>query len=264
LIIGYLPLPAGLTEFENALTNDTLRPLYFELMEGMIDEVPYLSENDEVNKWMIKRGVFPKFLHFFQNIPDSSLKLLESCSDVIQSLSFEDTLFYAELFIYFPYLQYLSIDCGSMVEIGAFLKLHPQLHTLNISGIHESTPDTFQAIVDYCPNLQQLDCSKNDWFNDEHIAVLVRGLQKLVTFDIYLTGVQSHQAIVAIIQNFPLLESFRYFGCHFSLETRTFLFQRALPNIRSADPMIQQDGVLSITAAVAQVTNPLWWKLDMF
>jgi hypothetical protein len=118
LILDYLLLPEHLTGLDNALTNHKLRPIYLEMVDGVFFSSPYLSE-DDVNEWMIKRGIYPKNIHFRMDVPDSSHDLLEMCSHVVESLSFQqETSFYYEIIGHYPSLTSLSIEWESVDEIA--------------------------------------------------------------------------------------------------------------------------------------------------
>jgi hypothetical protein len=146
-----------------------------------------------------------------------------------------------------PRLTSLSLaTCAKINDstLQQFLMSNPQLERLNISAAPKITSQILPAPHSYGQNLQYLDVSKQEWFDEESLRFLVTSWSRLQSINFSGTSVQLNSA-VELLKTKPRIQSIGYSMSPMYLgeSDRTFLMNLALRSVTSDDLVSQNLGL---------------------
>lgn len=241
VIFEYLPLP-DLGILDIALVNRKLRSIYLTALDGLI--IPrYESSSREIGEniflnWLIKRKIIAIQIILY-SFHAKILQFIRNCRNKIKFLSNYGCSLSAQFLCEvspFPSLNEIILNnynIYSLDLLGQFLRLNPQLQSIRL--LHQLTPKFINTISYCCPNVKYLDFSGNRWFDDTCIVELVQGnLNNLISLNIADTGVKQDVSIQLILDTYPNLHFFSFFGCtDSSILYRSCLHQVVSPALNS-------------------------------
>jgi hypothetical protein len=254
LILEFLEHPKGLIPLDNAILSHRLRPFYLNAIERMTLSLHIgTARNYLTSVWLLNRKILPTSIWIFPFDHPSYLLLIERSRLVLKSLSIsysananvDAMLLFLGNFPHLIQLDINSINFNATSNFVRFLCANPQLEKLTVPFLNTPSREFIRDISQCCPNLKELYASKNNWFDDACVTLLIQGrLQKLEHLELGSTAVLEEASIVNILTHFPLLKSFTIRNCNFSMNTKFyFMNEYALPRWRSVDPELQLIGI---------------------
>jgi hypothetical protein len=263
----YLPITTGIIPLDNAILNHSLRSRYLESLSGLRMnhfqiQQDFFQPSDSFSKgvdWMINRNVHSLEISI-QNCPlhENYSQLIERSRPLIRSISFQGSReLIHSIFLQgtFPLLRTLCIPFCSVCPIHfvVFLLTNPQLESLDIAGMENSSVDILPIISEICPHLTSLNLSQIPWVTDECIPQLVKGFPKLCNLNIDCARITQPSSIVTLLNSFPLLKSLSISSWRLPLDAiKYYILEYADPRLDSDDLELQGAGCRAY-ASVASV-----------
>jgi hypothetical protein len=164
-----------------------------------------------------------------------SLRYLEAHKDSVKELDFSSSHNFTDQHLTqigrCPCLTSLSLaHCAKITDSGllVFLESNPQLMRLNLSSTLQLTQQIIGHLGACCPNLQHLDVSRNSWFGQSSLMLLVDSLPELKSLNISHSSIPT-PSMIEFLQAKPMLQSIGYDGI-------------TLPRARALSMTVDDDG----------------------
>jgi hypothetical protein len=142
-----------------------------------------------------------------------SLRYLEAHKDSVKELDFSSSRNLTDQYLtqlgLCPCLTSLSLaHCTKITDSGllTFLESNPQLVRLNLSSTPQLTQQMIGRLGACCPNLQHLDVSRNSWFGQSSLMLLVDSLPELKSLNISHSSIPT-PSMIEFLQAKPRLQS---------------------------------------------------------
>jgi hypothetical protein len=243
--------------FDSAITNHLLRPLYLSLVNGMIIS-NYRSifknrDSEDIQDycslgWLVMRKIISFEIHL-RSFHPSMIVLISNSKAHLKSL-FLDTDF--------PDISFREIgSCPSLLEftirseksdhitfesMDQFFQLNPQLQRIKIQP--DSFPQILTSISKNCPNVTHLCVSDNNDPMKDLVPELSRSGLNLISLVLDERDLTGDESIHVLLNSFPNLHYLSIAGSNTSQVRKTLILKRvAIPSLMNPDPSIQLMGL---------------------
>jgi hypothetical protein len=154
-------------------------------------------------RWLIARNALVrsiKFSHFHETWLAYIHKFRNNLSSISCSHLFDRDL---NQIGSCPLLTALTVDSlkADNDSLQSFLQRNPQIERLLLPRCEAIS--SLGALLSCCPNLEALDLSTNEWFNDSHLLEIIASCPRLKIIDFKDTFVESDDLIQALVKAYP-------------------------------------------------------------
>jgi hypothetical protein len=263
LILEYLYF-GEIVSLDSALLNKSLRSVFLDALGSRLPLKIFLRNLYPIEiAWLARRNVLIPSI-CFEGFEESGVLYVSKFSSSLRSIQIRPGYgfgAYNHNLVKIgkcPSLTALLLSDTKITpkNLEKILKSNPQLERLSLSNCQKLTEAAISAIAKHCPNLEDLDISRNDWL--ESVESLLTGCPRLKVIDLSET-MASDDSIDDILAHFPNLRSINFsMTPEISIQgVLKILNQVGLPALFDKDPNNQLLGIDCLNSVLCKSSSPL-------